>query len=300
MTRFSVVVPTYNRSCSLKRTIDSVLDQRFGDFELLIIDDGSTDDTERTVKEIADARIRYLWMPNSGGPAAPRNRGIAEAIGDWICFLDSDDIWYPTKLEEVNILISSNPELDAVYHGLVYNNGEPRKSPPRAVRKVTPDFYKELLLNGNRCPTSSMSIRRRFLLEHDLKFNESPSFRIVEDYDMWMRLAHHGACFGSIDKRLGEYVIADSNISSDTSKQEKNLLTVLKHHVFEIQQFEVNKRKLWKNVLAGHYAFNAANDFQSGKLVSFIKHASKSTLLSPRYIYARIETAVRNRVGKFQ
>ena len=103
---FSVVVPTYNAGIKLKDTIESVLNQTFDDFELLIMDDGSIDDTKTLVESFSDSRIKYEWKPNSGGPATPRNRGLIASSAPWVSFLDADDIWHPRKLEIVNTSIT--------------------------------------------------------------------------------------------------------------------------------------------------------------------------------------------------
>ena len=108
---FSVVIPTFNRSPVLKRAIESVLAQSFLDYEILVMDDGSTDDTQAVVESFHDQRICYYWAENSGGPATPRNRGIDAARADWICFLDADDLWYPDKLERVAEEIKRNPDI---------------------------------------------------------------------------------------------------------------------------------------------------------------------------------------------
>ena len=98
---FSIIIPTFNRADILPATIKSVLIQSLQDFEILIIDNGSTDNTERVVTDLCDRRIRYLKIDPTGGPATPRNIGIANALGSWLAFLDSDDLWYPDKLSLV-------------------------------------------------------------------------------------------------------------------------------------------------------------------------------------------------------
>src|SRR5882672_1834830 len=105
---FSIVIPTYNRAAKLKLTLDSVIAQTFTDFEVLVMDDGSSDNTREMVESFRDSRIRYQWAPNSGGPATPRNRGIDAAVADWICFLDADDRWYPDKLRRVAQVITAD------------------------------------------------------------------------------------------------------------------------------------------------------------------------------------------------
>ena len=113
---FTIIIPTFNRSKKLKKAIQSVLNQTYKDFELLIVDDGSTDNTKNIIKGLSDSRITYYWQKNSGGPASPRNLGINKAKGDWVCLLDSDDLWYPTKLEVVSNEILKRPNTDLFCH----------------------------------------------------------------------------------------------------------------------------------------------------------------------------------------
>ena len=99
---FSVILPTYNRGNVLFKTIESVINQSYKYFELLIIDDGSNDNTQTVVKQFNDIRIRYFKNSHSGLPAVPRNFGIKNSKFDWICFLDSDDLWYQ-KLKQLKM-----------------------------------------------------------------------------------------------------------------------------------------------------------------------------------------------------
>jgi len=126
MPLISVIIPTFNRAREVRRAIQSVLDQSFCDFELLVMDDGSTDNTLEIVSSFKDPRIHYETAENSGGPAIPRNRGIRLAKAKYIAFLDSDDWWEPKKLEK------SFKELelgaDIVYHDLWICNKEGQKS----------------------------------------------------------------------------------------------------------------------------------------------------------------------------
>ena len=108
---FSVIIPTFNRAVKLRACLKSVLSQTFTDFEIVIIDDGSTDNTKNIIlTEYEDARIRYFWQKGSGSPAHPRNQGIRKARGAWVAFLDSDDVWYPEKLDNVYNQIQDQSE----------------------------------------------------------------------------------------------------------------------------------------------------------------------------------------------
>ena len=113
---FSVVIPTYNRADKVCRALKSVLNQSFVDFEILVMDDGSTDNTCEVVKGFTDPRIKYEWAENFGGPAAPRNRGLRLAQGKYVAFLDSDDWWMPNKLEESLVILEQG--FDLIYHDL--------------------------------------------------------------------------------------------------------------------------------------------------------------------------------------
>ena len=95
----SVIIPTYQRRDKLKITLKSVLSQTYTNYEVLIMDDGSNDGTKEMVNSLNDSRIFYNWQKNTGGPAKPRNNGIKIAKGDWIAFLDDDDVWKENKLE---------------------------------------------------------------------------------------------------------------------------------------------------------------------------------------------------------
>ncbi len=101
-TFFTVIIPTYNRLELLKDAIQSVIDQTFSDFELIIVDDQSTDNTKEMVCSFCDERIKYFLNDHVKGPGGARNSGIFRAKGEWIAFLDSDDIWLPKKLDLIH------------------------------------------------------------------------------------------------------------------------------------------------------------------------------------------------------
>ena len=245
---FSVVIPTFNRADKLVVTLQSVLDQTFKDFELLVMDDGSTDHTSTVVSGFSDPRIKYELESNSGGPATPRNRGIDAAAAPWICFLDADDIWYPNRLSELAQAIAQNPDSDVFCHDEVLNILETKKKIRLRHGPFEDDFYRVMLTQGNRLSTSAVTVRADFLNCHKLRFNQAKDYVIVEDYDLWLRLANEGARFTFISKALGEYIIENDNISLATGKARYNEQSLLKDHVYLIQQFETDKDKLWRQI----------------------------------------------------
>ena len=177
----TVVIPTYNRYGLLKVAIDSVLDQSYRDFELIVIDDGSTDDTHALVRSYGDSLV-YLKQENQG-PSAARNRGIEESRGSLVAFLDSDDRWHPDKLliqieameEEPGYLISHTGEV-------WYRNGELLRQKKK--HQKLPGYIFERSLS--MCMVSmSTVIARRELFDHIGCFDEK--LPCCEDYDFWLR-----------------------------------------------------------------------------------------------------------------
>ena len=110
----TVVIPTYNHARYLGRALQSVIDQTYTNWEVVVIDNHSMDDTDEVITSYADPRINYLKIHNHGVIATSRNAGIRAAKGEWIAFLDSDDIWYPNKLHECIAAISLNHSIDVV------------------------------------------------------------------------------------------------------------------------------------------------------------------------------------------
>jgi len=174
----SVVIPTYNHAGFLRRALQSVIDQTYSRWEAIVIDNHSEDETDEVVRSFADARIRMIKIRNHGVIAASRNRGIAEAAGEWVAFLDSDDCWYPRKLE---VVIAAAGACDVLCNDEVMvdvNTGA------RRVLHYGPDdadLYQAMIVDGNRLSTSATVARREFLAERDLRFPESPEFVTVED-----------------------------------------------------------------------------------------------------------------------
>lgn len=188
----SVIIPTHNRRDLICETIQSVLNQTFEDFEILVVDNGSTDDTQQIVCAMGDSRIRYIYQENTGGPAGPRNTGIRNAWGKYIAFLDSDDLWLPHKLAlQVEVL---DRDLDI---GLVFARHQPfgdgmvEADPwPSSISEARPGkIFKSLFLSWNFIPCLTV-VTRREVLERIGGFDEEPALKTIEDLDLWLRIAH--------------------------------------------------------------------------------------------------------------
>lgn len=286
---FSVVIPTYNQASLLKLCLDSVIGQTFKDFEIIVVDNHSTDNTSEIVDSFNDSRIKLIRIHNEGVVARSRNKGIQEAKGDWICLLDSDDIWYNNKLELVHQTIHSQNYVDVVTHCMMLTDVQKGTKKIMKWNFKFDDLYHHLLLHGNKFINSALCIRKRFMIEHNITINEEDRFKSVEDYDMIMNIARNGGVFAYISYPLGDYNIYGTNMSKSDFHL-VNLENLLRMHVYEIQTFEQNKDKLWKDVYAGVIAVKRANSLIKSK--HFFKGLTlycRAMLLSPNRTYGYIK-----------
>jgi glycosyltransferase involved in cell wall biosynthesis len=210
----SVVIPTYNRSCSLKRCLESLCSQSFANFEVVIADDGSTDNTSDVVEHFRlRLSIIYFKISNSGGPARPRNLAISRSSGEYIAFLDSDDSWLPTKLEECIKQLSNGAEL--VYHDAFIQRRSifPFREDVLASSQVPKPVFDYLIKHGNPIINSSVVVLRS-LLYKAMPIDESSDLIAAEDFDLWLRLARYSESYLYIPKPLLCYGAGGDNISS--------------------------------------------------------------------------------------
>lgn len=218
---FSIIVPTYNSYKTLDKTIKSVLNQRFTDFELIIIDDGSTDNTGELIKYFVDSRIIYKKITNSGGPARPRNIGLQLARGSWISFLDSDDIWTDNKLQETFKHIDLRPEVDIWTSGyfIFDENGIISERMPSTL--VNRFSFKTLLIYSNPFVTSALSIKKEKI--GSTLFDESRNIASVEDLDFLVSLSIKGLKADKINEKLVHYYHNEVGISKNQEKHLESL-----------------------------------------------------------------------------
>lgn len=216
----SVILPTYNRANLIKRAINSVLNQTYKNLELIIIDDGSTDETEDIIKGMKDKRIRYFKYVQNRGVSYARNKGILLAKGSLIAFQDSDDIWLKDKLErQIQIMINTTPDVGVVYTGFWQIYDANRIYIPSKEIKSREGYILKNLINGNFVGTPTMLVKRDCFNRVGL-FDES--LPRLNDWELCIRLAQHYK-FLLIDEPL---VIA--HISKDSiSRDDKKLITAL-------------------------------------------------------------------------
>ena len=183
MNKVSIIIPTYNRKCFLREAVNSVLNQTYKDFELIVIDDGSTDGTQEMIKEFG-GKIIYKSQENRGASSA-RNVGISMSKGKLISFLDSDDVWHKEKLSEQMKFFKEYPEAKICYTDEIWVRHGVRVNPMRKHQKYSGWVFDKCL---PLCiiSISSVMIRREVFDEIGLFDEDLPA---CEDYDMWLRIS---------------------------------------------------------------------------------------------------------------
>ncbi len=274
--KVSIIIPTFNRAHLLPRTITSVLSQTFKDFELIIVDDGSTDNTREIVKEFQkeDSRIKYIWQKNSGGPASPRNTGIKNSLGEYIAFLDSDDEWLPEKLEKQIGLSLSQKELK-----IIGCNCWKIKNAQKKKHKIQENILKKdpfsKMLEGCCFITSpsSVIVPAKIFSKVGL-FDEK--IKVSDDWDMWIRILKNYT-FDFVRDPLFNYHIHGENISGETNKEKqiKDCSIILKK----------NKECYEKNLLAKSKILSYVGSYHiaNGRKKLGKKYFLKSLKYSPLY-----------------
>ncbi len=227
--RVSVVIPAYNAAEFITETLDTVAAQTYRDFEIIIVDDGSKDDT----KKIVDAYLERKGIPGkcikqeNKKIAGARNTGIKAAQGELIAFLDHDDAWFPNRLERGLAAFDAAPAVDLVCSDENITEGGKLLRTHRN-GPLEDNMYERLLLRGNALSPSCVIVRKSKLEEIGC-FRENPEFNTVEDYDCWMRLAK--ICkFRFIREVLGEYHFEERGASRRIVYHHTNTEYLLRDH----------------------------------------------------------------------
>ena len=237
MQSISVIIPAYNSGKYIKAAIDSVLIQSYKPLEIIIIDDGSTDNTETVIRSYGD-KVVYCHQENAGSGKA-RNTGIKLAKGDWIAFLDSDDYWYEDHLKKLIARLSTNKKADMVYGAqrYVHEDGTP------CAEKHQQDNFPEGwifadMFEANYVSTPAVVVRRS-LLQQLGGFSESPSLRNGQDNDLWLRISANSLILSEPDV-VFDYRRHSNNRTLDHRNMIKGRLAALNNAVRLIKSGRVN------------------------------------------------------------
>jgi len=235
----AVVIPCFNRSERLRRALRSVASQTSLPEEVIVCDDGSTEDLRFVTLEFAQSlNIHYVAIPNSGGPARPRNVAVTAATSDWIALLDSDDWWLPNKLERAR---SRALDADVIYHRLQVRSVDGGNHASAIVgwnhlSRTQPEF--DLLTLGNPIPTSAALVRREIYLSAGGMEERYPT---IEDYEFWIRATRsQKARFVFLNEVLGFYEAAPDSYSASGAKQAEYLEQIL---TAQLERFEEREQQ---------------------------------------------------------
>lgn len=235
----SIIIPTYNHANYISKALKSVMNQSFQDWEAIVIDNQSVDETRKIIKSFNDSRIRYLRISNNGIVAKSRNAGVKFAKGKWIAFLDSDDWWKKNKLKMCYEIIKQKNDIDFIYHDLRVINNENSLFNLRKIkgRKLKEPIIIDLLLNGNPISNSSVVVKKDLLKKVGL-IDENKRLIAAEDYNTWLKISKITNNFLYLPYCLGYYLKHSNNLSN------KNMSIPTKFAVSEFLHLLNNNQRL--------------------------------------------------------
>lgn len=272
------MLPAWNRAASIRMAVESVLRQTFSDFELLVVDDGSTDDTIGALAEISDPRLRCLANLHNMGAAAARNTGIRAARAEWIAFQDSDDEWLPQKLEkQMARLTSAAPDVVACYTGMATLGQSGRDGAGRTTityipppeERIVEGSLRNALLARSLVSTQMLMARRSVLLDIGGFDEDLPA---LEDWDCAIRLAERGH-FAFVDEPLVIQVFSDNSITRSRAKW-------LQARIRIMDKYDVTL-SAQPHILARHHIAIAGEQRRSGDFASAWTSLAKARRLQP-------------------
>jgi glycosyltransferase involved in cell wall biosynthesis len=238
----SVIIPAYNGRAYIAQAIESVLGQSYTDLELLVVDDGSTDDTAAIIQSYG-ARLRYFCKTN-GGPGSARNAGIRHAQGEYIAFLDQDDLWLPNRLAEQVPMLQHDAQLGLVFSDALYQTtANQQEHHSFAIDRPFSGHAFAQLFTNNFIPNLTVLVRKSCFDRLGL-LDESGTMMITDDYNMWLRVAaHYPIAF--VDKPLARYRWHEQNFSADRERALIDTMTALQD---VLQRHPHLKKELGKRV----------------------------------------------------
>ena len=267
----SIVIPTYNHAKFIGKALKSVLDQTYENWEAIVIDNQSTDQTSKILSNYTDPRIKCFKINNDGIIAKSRNLGIKKATGEWIAFLDSDDWWTKNKLEACISMIGIN--VDFIYHAHEYLS----KSKPffkkkiirgRQLKKpILNDLLIGTITKGTQVSNSSVIVRKNILIKIG-GLNENKILVGSDDYDTWLRIAQITDQFLYINQKLSYYLFHDANTSSKDMSIPQRLVVKDFMHVFNKRQKLKLEAKF--RYLSGNYNYLNKNYEKAKKDFIFV------------------------------
>ena len=267
----SIVIPTYNHAQFIGKALKSVIDQTYKNWEVIIIDNESVDETYKIINSFNDSRIKYFKISNDGVIAKSRNLGIKVAKGEWIAFLDSDDWWTKDKLEICLSKISKN--VDFIYHAHEYVNKSKSFFKKKIIRgrQLKKPILNDLLIGtitkGTEISNSSVIVRKKILIKIG-GLNENKILVGSDDYDTWLKISQITDQFLFVNKKLSYVLFHDARTSNKNMSISQRLVVSEFMHLFNNQQkinLEVKLR-----YISGSYNYLNNNHEKANKDFMFV------------------------------
>jgi len=253
----SVVIPTYNRAHTLSRAIESVISQTYTNWEMIIVDNHSTDGTNDLIKSYQNQKIRLFKIHNDGIIAKSRNMGIENARGNYIAFLDSDDWWAENKLQVVSNYFNSDYSL--FYHSVWVVSSDNSAVKKDISKELKGNVYINLLFNGNDIKTSSIVMNKAPLAEIEY-INESKNMVTVEDYDTLLQLAlRNNIKFYRIKDCLGYYQFGSGMSFADFHTHRSRAENLLLSHSHNLNGLQARRLISLVDYMRGRRQYNSNN-----------------------------------------
>ena len=274
----SVIIPTYNRASLVIRAIRSVLKQTFQDFEIMVVDDNSTDRTEEAVKGIDDNRIRYAKHRENKGPATARNTGLRMATGNYVAFLDSDDEWLAPKLEEqLKLFRNGKDALGVVHTGVAIVHESTGKVMETWIPRHRGHVFEKCLVSMCVSSGASTAMVKREALDRVRGFDET--LKSCEDWDLWIRIAKYYE-FDFLPQILAKCYVHPQRLNSDFKALALCYKRALQKHRLEIERQP-------RTIKAEHY-FYLGNHFcyygDTSLAKECISKAFRTCPFNPKYL----------------
>ena len=260
----SVIIPTYNRSYCIERSIRSVLNQSYKNLELIVVDDCSTDDTERVVHSIEDARLRYTKLKKNSGPSAARNAGIKLAQGSYIAFHDSDDVWHLDKLEKQMNCFAVNPDSTMVFCKFKILGENPKIIPEDNFFDTTlcEHGMLDILLRSPKIGAPTILIKKSNL-KTDVFFDES--LHTLEDWELSLKIAANGK-ISFVNEVLVDVYQSENGVNNSSSEKKFDALIFFLEEYWNFYNNKDIFTPLLKNII---FQFDALSNAK--KKLSFEK-----------------------------
>lgn len=274
MSTVSIIIPAYNQGHFLAEAIDSVLAQTYPDFEILVVDDGSTDDTAVVAQSYTDSRVRYIYKEN-GGLSSARNAGLRHASGEYISYLDSDDCFLPDKLALLVAELKAHPDV-----GLVAGQALPIDEYGRQVGikfdKALPEDSTQLLL-GNPLHVGSVLLRREW--QEQVGFFDE-TLRSYEDWDMWLRLALAGCQMRFLQEPVSLYRFHSAQMTRDGRQMTTATFAVLEK-IFQEYDLPAAWQAMHDQAYSRAHLRGAAQAYHAGAFAEGQTHLAQAVSLDP-------------------